>query len=409
MNMKRFFLYAIVIAALALAGCGGNGGTTATNGNGNGGTPPPPPGPDLEDMFAAAEDARSTAAAASMTADDAVKTATRDSARLGTVAVQGDSMMAEDNAQSVLDSYDAVKMAVMDATTAQGNAEDTLENVPATGANRDELLSALDEAIKVAKAAVESTTDAYESKALKDAVEAVKGDDPEDEDYPTTPADHAKMVAMSIGGALGPTSATNGAGMRVTFNTDDTTNARPAAPTMEGALPTFHEANDHQGDTWAEIVGETMKMRIDTGTENQSHEVDAAKFENMALSTAGVDRAALDLSAAGARDDGAEHTGNYNGIPGTIFCVGTCSTTTGSDEVERLTGDWYFTPTSPKEWYVESEDANGNDIYVAETLYSRYGYWVVADGTVFRIHTRALAQTNADGTTAGTGYERGRP
>ena len=29
MDMKRFFLYAIVIAALALAGCGGNGGTTA--------------------------------------------------------------------------------------------------------------------------------------------------------------------------------------------------------------------------------------------------------------------------------------------------------------------------------------------------------------------------------------------
>ena len=29
MDMKRFFLYAIAIAALALAGCGGNGGRTA--------------------------------------------------------------------------------------------------------------------------------------------------------------------------------------------------------------------------------------------------------------------------------------------------------------------------------------------------------------------------------------------
>ena len=29
MDMKRFFLYAIAIAALALAGCGGNGGGTA--------------------------------------------------------------------------------------------------------------------------------------------------------------------------------------------------------------------------------------------------------------------------------------------------------------------------------------------------------------------------------------------
>ena len=37
MDMKRFFLYAIVIAALALAGCGGGNGTTAA--------PPPPPPP----------------------------------------------------------------------------------------------------------------------------------------------------------------------------------------------------------------------------------------------------------------------------------------------------------------------------------------------------------------------------
>ena len=37
MDMKRFFLYAIVIAALALAGCGGNGGgDMAMNGDGNG-------------------------------------------------------------------------------------------------------------------------------------------------------------------------------------------------------------------------------------------------------------------------------------------------------------------------------------------------------------------------------------
>ena len=37
MDMKRFFLYFIVIAALALAGCGGNGGTAMM--------PPDPPDP----------------------------------------------------------------------------------------------------------------------------------------------------------------------------------------------------------------------------------------------------------------------------------------------------------------------------------------------------------------------------
>ena len=50
MDMKRFFLYAISIAALALAGCGGgNGGlwdTYLMNGNGDGNAVParmPPP------------------------------------------------------------------------------------------------------------------------------------------------------------------------------------------------------------------------------------------------------------------------------------------------------------------------------------------------------------------------------
>ena len=68
MDMKRFFLYAIVIAALALAGCGGNGGGTAmgpdpdpdpmpmpTCPDGQVGTPPNcmDPAPTMEDAIAA--------------------------------------------------------------------------------------------------------------------------------------------------------------------------------------------------------------------------------------------------------------------------------------------------------------------------------------------------------------------
>ena len=67
MDMKRFFLYAIVIAALALAGCGGGGG-----GGGMTVTPPepteptPPPGPTPEEM--ALKDAQDAAMAAYMMA-----------------------------------------------------------------------------------------------------------------------------------------------------------------------------------------------------------------------------------------------------------------------------------------------------------------------------------------------------
>lgn len=70
MDMKRFFLYAIVIAALTLAGCGGNGGGGGMTGGGNGGgtttPPPPPPGPTPEEM--ALKDAQDAAMAAYMMA-----------------------------------------------------------------------------------------------------------------------------------------------------------------------------------------------------------------------------------------------------------------------------------------------------------------------------------------------------
>ena len=66
MDMKRFFLYAIVIAALALAGCGGNGGTTAMPP-----PPPPPPGPTDAEQLTAAKTAAQTAYDAAKTAKDA--------------------------------------------------------------------------------------------------------------------------------------------------------------------------------------------------------------------------------------------------------------------------------------------------------------------------------------------------
>lgn len=65
MNMKRFFLYFIVIAALALAGCGGGGGGVTTGPV----DPPPPPSPTPDETaLKEAQDAAMAAYTAAMAA-----------------------------------------------------------------------------------------------------------------------------------------------------------------------------------------------------------------------------------------------------------------------------------------------------------------------------------------------------
>ena len=49
-------------------------------------------------------------------------------------------------------------------------------------------------------------------------------------------------------------------------------------------------------------------------------------------------------------------TGNYKGIPGTVFCGGSDCMVEGDEGEEELTGSWYFTPTDGDEWYVGTTD-----------------------------------------------------
>ncbi len=80
MDTKRFFLYAIVIAAMILAGCGGNGGTTKA--------PPPPPGPTDAQKLTAAKAAAMAAYEAAKAAKDAAMTA-KDAAMTTVTALEG--------------------------------------------------------------------------------------------------------------------------------------------------------------------------------------------------------------------------------------------------------------------------------------------------------------------------------
>jgi hypothetical protein len=153
--------------------------------------------------------------------------------------------------------------------------------------------------------------------------------------------------------------------------------------------------DDHQGETWAEIVGadKIMEMRIGaTG---------GGTMRVMAASVAGMTAADVhsDLTATGGTENGNEYAdgfqtataGDYEGIPGTAFCGGSdCSV----DDDGDLAGSWYFAPMSPKEWYVRlMKDAD----YTVEDLYARFGHWLTADGdgaTV--INTYAMTAGNTD-------------
>ena len=323
--------------------------------------------------FETAANATDAAVKAGAKASEALGTATGSSVKLTTRTVAGDSRMAEANAQAVLDSRDHVNEAVM---TAQG-ALDSAEAALAMDADpADALTKALNAAIAAAKANLTSATEIADGDALKTAVEAVTGADPELEDYPTTPADHGEMVAMDIGGALGPTNPTDdGSPLRVMHAT--------AAPAED--VDNVVRMDNRIGRTWAEIVGmaNIMQMRI-ANTVDDTDPVPAAPIAGQPRSSVDSGGTLTEAELA----DGAEHEGNYKGIPGTVFCAGSCAT-----DGETLTGSWYFTPTSETEWYVRNE---GDTAYEPETLYARFGHWLAAntDVAITDINTFAATMGN---------------
>ena len=134
--------------------------------------------------------------------------------------------------------------------------------------------------------------------------------------------------------------------------------------------------NDHTGMTWEEIVGSAnvKDMRIATG-ENDTDPVRAASFDGMTFT---VTSPADATAAAAFENDGTEIAAMYMGILGTAFCVSDdCRVEGTADENDdrKVTGSWYFTPMSPKEWYLGTTE-DGVTTYAAETLYAQYGHWV---------------------------------
>ena len=200
---------------------------------------------------------------------------------------------------------------------------------------------------------------------------------------------------MDIGEALLPMSASDGARARGTHVSVDTT--IPMAPTDPADVDPVVRRDDHQGMTWAEIVGDdkitTMRIAV-TGTGTKA--VDAASFADMPR--ASITQGAPEVGAVIA--DGTQYgTANYKGVPGTVFCAGACKVE-GETGSEMLTGSWFFTPTDEKEWYIGTTDNDGVTMYLAETLYVRFGHWLGGTGTAAAmVNTYAMTGAGTDNNT----------
>ena len=343
-----------------------------------------------------------------MDAADALKAATDNISKFGTMAVMGDSSMAEMNAQAILDAKDDVDdalakamMALTDAMTAKDQADAVADD----DANKLTLIAELEEAIAEANEQIKAIEMIQAGTTLEFAVAEVTGDN---EDKPKSAAYYGQMVAMAIGEALGPIGGDGtmpvGTGTRVP-DLVDTVAADLPADNM-----TLVRLNNHTGKTWGEIVGETSKMRLGTTSPMDTKEVDAASIAGMTLHSVRIPTVALMLE-----NNGLQVVATYKGIPGednegilgTAFCQGSdCKVeAVGPQEanVRRFIGSWYFTPEFPSAYYLGTLTEDGTR-YAAETNYAQYGHWLttaIAGVTVPHLRGRRCRRCR--------GHQHGQP
>ena len=346
---------------------------------------------DVAAGFASAQNARDDANAAAAAAKTAAEDAMEYVGKLTTLMVAGDSATATTNAQKVLDaqtiasdSVDLADSAVTNANAALTNAEALDSGTP----NRASLISALKAAVTEAEAQAKAAADSHggDEGAIARAVGMVRGDN---EEMPMSAADHGEVVAMDIAMALVPASDADGGGMRVMHTNDGTAMVPDDAVTM----------NDHQGDTWEEIVTASGTMVIDARIAAIGG---AGTTAAKAASIAGMAAAEVVPNLTPAGEDGMYADGfqtgdsDYEGIPGIAFCGGNdCSV----DEDGDLVGSWYFTPTASDQWYVRNADDSGYDV---ELMYARFGHWLAdsnddGDTEIPEILTDARSIGNTEG------------
>jgi hypothetical protein len=314
MRTIKHWALAAAAAALALAGCGGGGSSSS-----GGGAPTPTPDPAPKTALSYATDLNSSVDALMALSGDAdaegsaLMMAMKYSAMIGTLASDGNSMAAMNNAAMVLKAKSDLETAIMDAET------DKMEADAAKADTEDaDVIKALDAAIMKAGTEIEAAQAVLDGDDLAMYVDMVTGGD--DADPMGTPESVGKGVAMAVAMALAPASSTNGLGARL--NPD--TSTPPASQILAGAMPANtvkdenkFETDNHQGMTWMEITGASKKMRMATAA-NDTVEVYVSSVADMALPSTDT------VTAANTNEnDGIQYGTSYKGIPGTVICAGT--------------------------------------------------------------------------------------
>ena len=335
MDMKRFFLYAIVIAALAVAGCGGNGGgqtampdpdpdpDPVTCPDGYTGTPPncvaPPPAPS-NDSFPGTDTEAMNAiflpmkdGSAGALNDDRRPTATvsvEAGGAAGTTTVDGDVLNKDDEGIKDAEEFGAVSDAVR--------------------ATLDEFSN-----VMVQTRTIETTTDTV---TIYSDVKGLKNEKYltyfSDSNSGSDPKNRPTIVRQMNQGANPPSDLT-GQGI-LTIDNDSDNNNTIIVPSKYASL---FESSAFPTD------------------EDQTY-----TYENDDPSQTG------DQSKRGGRT----LEGSFTGVSGNFVCTGTvCSATTDSKGIlSQLTGTWTFVPDDVK-GYVR-------DI-IPDLDYLSFGYWLQND------------------------------
>ena len=414
MDMKRIFLYAIVIAALALAGCGGGGGGT---------TMPDDMGPSPADQLAELERqvmALETALAAAglnvdrnstpqeiMDALDAVENMAAGTAReealaairsaLGVTGTQDAMMLAQMITDRLGPTGPAPTAKTMGVTF--GIIGSSMPNNPGSYTGLNALARPGNEGERVFVRQGDSTTDTTPgvfvgavAGAAPTADEFTAADQLNHDDMEADPANAGQM--RSVMGQFSDGSATSLSKMFSSTTHErmkeeggvTTTDTITVVTNMEDAGPlawTTYYANTRTGITgMAEMVdhdGDADTDDVYALTLDASNHADVVKLLGGAVVNA-LPSARNQTFSFSENPDGDADTmddnrvyenSTFNGVAGTVECTSTCTVVTDADAmVSSMTGTWRFRPSAEDPSKVMIPGVAQDDDYLA------FGWWL---------------------------------